>query len=200
VDSGGSFTTAEAIVVIAAGIGGAFLGAIVGALLASGFELWRRGLDAQSAARIIRLETIENLAAVQVALEGLRPPELSNAAWIQHRLTLAPVLNRDDLAGLHHKYRFVNTAQQMLEQLGQSPDSNRTTLEHWSNDLKSEIAMLSTIERLRKGRLIWRLIFGPPTIPTSEDTTTQCELEGESTAQSDQASATTGPSNETAAP
>lgn len=82
-----------------------FGGVTLGAVLSGGFELWRRALNGQSAARLIRVETIENrLRADKLLLGAAVTGAYETSAWQAMRLEIAPFLSELELARLAESY------------------------------------------------------------------------------------------------
>ena len=153
-------------------------GVVVGSTLTALFALWRRVLDAQSAARIIRMELRENRTKVALALRGkigdLYPQD---AAWLQHRITLAPVLGEEELSDLYRDCSLVGQSRLLLDELGKPGRAGARANEHfrdWHKALCERAELLRTIECSSRWKLLWRLLF-----PKKLDPTAMVSEEGE---------------------
>lgn len=86
------------------------VGVVLGAILASLFELWRRALEGQAAARAIRVETLGHRSIIQTVLDEhipLRPfvkERLRTSAWDRYSLSALPFLTEEEYAGIAWSY------------------------------------------------------------------------------------------------
>ena len=140
------------------------LGVLLGGTLTALFEIWRRALDARSAARVVRMETIENRASALATLEEARLEyRLEDSAWLTHRLAVAQILDGQTFSALHHAYGFIGVAQHEMRELGRARRGEET-LRHWADDLTMLISLLAQVERMRIWRLMWSVLGNPPPV------------------------------------
>ena len=139
-------------------------GVLLGALLASVFELWRRALDGQAAARVIRVETMSNRVELQYIVDGAPLLPLLNAdAWQAHRLTLAWFLSELQLIQLANLYADMSKVGQVLEE---KPRETGLHLSHndaqwirrWLKEARQMGATLRGVERGNPLRLALSLL------------------------------------------
>lgn len=152
-------------------------GVVLGGMLTAVFELWRRVLDAQSAARVIRMETAENRAKMALALQGKTGDPPQDAAWLQHRITLAPVLGEEELSDLYRDYSVIGQTLLFLRHLHESGEASPRANLHfrqWHKALCERAELLRTIECSSRCKLLWRLLF-----PKKLDPTAMASEEGE---------------------
>jgi hypothetical protein len=145
-------------------------GVVVGSALTALFQLWRRVLDAQSAARVIRMETAENRAKVGLALRGLKGDPPQDAAWLELRITLAPVLGEEELSDLYRDCSLVGQSRLLLDDLGKPGRAGAQANQHfrdWHKALRERAKLLRTIECSSRWKLLWRLLFPKKLDPTS---------------------------------
>jgi hypothetical protein len=146
-------------------------GVILGAVLSSMFELWRRALDGQAAARIIRQELTVNATKVHIALEGKTGDmSLLDEAWKAHRLTLAPLLSEIDLTRLYREFTFLPQAKRWIDLLAEpkAEKAARENLRVWQDDLTNRGRELRQIESRSRLGLFLKLLWGHRTATQSE--------------------------------
>ncbi len=152
-------------------------GVILGATLASAFELWRRALDAQSAARIIRMEAFENRVKIRMFLDAkTQDVAVQDTAWVQHRITLAPVLSDEELMELYRDYAALGQLRHLMQGTSFPADIPRVQangLPALEGQLTKRVNKLKQVEQSSRGRLIWRLLFRKSTGSRRPDKTTE---------------------------
>lgn len=146
------------VVVALASLGGV----ILGAALAAGLELYRRALDAQSAARLIRIETIDNRAkAEELAAERPIRSRLESAAWRELRLVVAPFLDEVQLIKLAQSYAEARDLQLIpIPSTGHLTLDQRDKLliERWLVRMQDQARRLREIEARNPWLLATRLV------------------------------------------
>lgn len=139
-------------------------GVTLGVVLGSAFELWRRALDGQAAARVLRMETIANRTKVEILLQGKpirTPPESS--AWQELRTQVAPFLDELRLSRLAQSYND-------MQDIGlHKPDrmhfyilvpQDKKWVSEWFERFEGQTPWLRSIEASNPWRLVWRLLWG----------------------------------------
>ncbi|KKL49853.1 hypothetical protein LCGC14_2311370, partial [marine sediment metagenome] len=153
-------------------IGGAFAlgGVVLGAVLASFFELYRRVLDGQAAASLVKYEMWWNRAQVKELLaDSAYESELSDEAWKAHALAVAPLLADADASDLVIFYTTVRHAQSRVNESkakGYVAEKDVEWLRGWREQTLLRSHALTDIARSSRLALIWHLV-GQPRKPTS---------------------------------
>lgn len=114
------------------------VGVVLGALLASAFELWKRALDGQAAARIIRLEIMDNkVKARDVVDVGFYGGPFEMSGWREHRLVVALFLDESDLVRLARSYTWLPGASRVIRVLDEA--SSQSSSLHEPTLLKDDL-------------------------------------------------------------
>jgi hypothetical protein len=141
--------------VVAALLG--LLGVGVGVFLSTLFELWRRALDAQAAARLIRMESVEN----RVKVLGRAPPGfLRSAAWEAHASKIISLLTEMEASRIAQSYAELSRIGLVIEletRTGRTPDGDKG-LWSWVEREKANGKVLRSIEGAKPRHLIGRLL------------------------------------------
>jgi hypothetical protein len=168
----------EAWTIAGVAFGSAVFGALVGGLTTLILEVWRRVLDAVSAVRLIRMELVNNVTVVAMAIdEDAVDVALSDSAWKQYRATAAPLLKQTTLGALYRELGYLPQAQADLGNLDRTIATDRTataqSLSEWSEDLRTRaIELYEVVEKRGKAALMWTLF-------TRSHLSTEEELEAE---------------------
>lgn len=140
-------------------------GVALGAALASAFGLWRLGLDAQGAARVIRFETIENRERVELVLNAqFHPYHLKSDGWNGHRIALAPFLKELEYTKLAWCYSRLDQIPRMVEadlKLAKSQglsDRAKAQLNTWVTEAEQGRRLLRAIESKHPLRLAFSVL------------------------------------------
>lgn len=140
------------------------VGVLIGALLASCFELWRRALDGQAAARLIRFEMLANSNRVDTFLGNIAVfVELPDNAWSALGLTVSSLLSDRDLMELVVAYSGVQYANQRMQSASESKhitDADARWLKDWATLLDKRTNVVARIEDSRRLSLVLRLLLG----------------------------------------
>ena len=141
-----------------------FGGVLIGGALTAVFELWRRVLDGIAAGRLVRMELVDNRSMVEVALAGKKGVRLSDQAWRDQRLSLAPLLTEVELGRLWRDIGLTGHQQEIIEileqQHGENPKPLSNELLEWKDALRERGRELRALEGKRKLALMWRLLRG----------------------------------------
>jgi hypothetical protein len=129
------------------------VGVILGVILGSAFELWKRALEGQAAARVIRIETIENRVAVAKALTShARLMSTQNSAWRDHRLALVPFLTELQFGRIAQAYAGLS----QIEEAEHSRSDDQ--LADWMNLARDNGRVLRRVEAANPWTLALDLI------------------------------------------
>jgi len=90
----------------------AFGGIVVGFVLSSALQLWQRALDAQGAARLIRMETVSNRVKVQ---EGAPSGHLTTSDWQVHAPKIVQFLSEMEMSRVSQSYSELTGLGLMLD-------------------------------------------------------------------------------------
>ena len=142
------------------------LGVFVGAFLAGAFELWRRTVEGQSAARLIRIETIENRVNVERALKvGFRGEQVARVAWDDYRFAITPFISELEIMQLAQSYSLVGKINDRWFPVLKS--GGRQPLGDWIGRVREDARILHHVETASPLVLLIRLVRGRRT--ASED-------------------------------
>jgi len=137
----------------------ALAGAIVGGLITWLFSLWRTVVEGQAAARVIRLEITGNVTELELASDGnWHGLDLSDDAWRQHRLALAPILNEKEIGLLYRDQLHITHIRRLVEAPLGTPGVAQT-LADWNDDLRERRRDLRRIESRSRWALVFRVLF-----------------------------------------
>jgi len=144
-----------------------FGGVLVGGALAGFLELWRRGLDGQAAARLIRIETVENRVNVERAVKyGHRGERVARHAWNDYRLAVTPFLDELQIMQIAESYSLVDKVnERWFEAL---KTGGRTPLNKWVDRLREDGRILRGVEIQSSLKLALRLLKGRRTATSDE--------------------------------
>jgi hypothetical protein len=140
------------------------VGVLVGALLASYFELWRRALDGQAAARLIRVETLENRTRAEKLIQQSRPGlAFAQSAWTQYRLIVAPLLGEIELSKLGQSYAALGELEAEMqryvsEQRAPLPPEALQSMALWLGEVEKNARTLRKVEEASPQGLVIRLV------------------------------------------
>ncbi|MBI4301737.1 MAG: hypothetical protein HY664_03940 [Chloroflexi bacterium] len=157
------------------------VGVILGAVLASMFELWRRVLDGQAAARVIRMETADNRYRIELVLnKNFHWENLKTSAWETYRLIVAPFLEELEFHNLNRSYSLDQIPRMLsadeknarMQQISFPTSKTRKQLEDWLEQTRGLGKRLRRIEATNP----WRLVV---TLLTSRKVATEEEIRKE---------------------
>lgn len=162
---GSGFTATEAWTIAGVGFGAAVLGALIGGLTTLTLEVWRRVLDAVSAARLIRMELVTNRDFIGLALKNRTGAmNLSDEGWRAHRVSLAPILDEIALGKLWRDYGFIGQARLFIQLIHDGTQREQETaknqLQEWHDVLAEHGKSLRVLEGRSKIRHMWTLLRG----------------------------------------
>lgn len=148
------------------GLVGVFIGAFLALFLAVAFELWRKTVEGQSAARLIRIETIENRVNVERAIKvGFRGEQVARVAWDDYRLAVTPFLSELEIMRLAWSYGLVDKINNRWLPVLKS--SGRHPLGGWTARVRENARILRQVEAATPLVLVVGLVRGRRT--ASED-------------------------------
>ena len=148
------------------GLVGVFTGAFLAAFLTAAFELWRRTVEGKSAARLIRIETIENTVNVERALKvGVRGEQVARVAWDDYRFAVTPFLSELEIMRLAESYSLVGKINDRW--LPALKSSGRHSLGDWIARVREYARILRQVEATAPLALVVQLVRGRRT--ASED-------------------------------
>jgi hypothetical protein len=140
---------------VAAGVG--LLGVGVGVCLATLFELWRRALDAQAAARLIRMESVENRVKV---LERAPPAFLRSEAWDTNAPKIISLLKEMEASRIAESYAELSRIGLLIEleaRTTRTAEGDRR-LSIWVERAQANGKVLRAIESAKPRHLMWKLV------------------------------------------
>ena len=139
-------------------------GVTLGVGLGSAFELWRRALDGQAAARVLRAETLGNRTKVEILLDG-KPirshPE--SLAWQELRLQVAPFLDELRLMRIAQSYdelRDFGLARPEGAHFYILVPQDKKWVGEWFERMREQARWLRDIEQSNPWQLVRRLLWG----------------------------------------
>ena len=146
-----------------AGLGGALIGATAIFLL----EFWRQLLTARSAARIIRMELQNNanLCLMSIAYKQHRIDEISDKAWTQFGIHLAPLLPEQALLRMSNDYGALFIVGNWMQKLATEHDKAKAQIIEWLNNVQPSLAILKQMEERRRLAQFFDLLLGRTTFP-----------------------------------
>lgn len=153
--------------------GSALLGAIVGGTFSGLLELWRQIIGGLAASRILRIEMSTNATVIDFVLGDASTPaneriaqnvDFHDEAWLQLRLSVAPLLSESDLGYLQALYAgmpLYRTSAAKLRNAGADPKLE-ANLTGWKRQMMLAQSNLLEMERTGRLPLLWRLLRPQP--------------------------------------
>lgn len=140
------------------------VGVTLGVGLGSAFELWRRALDGQAAARVLRTETLANRTKVEILLDEKPIRSLpESSAWQDLRLQVAPFLDELKLMRFAQSYdelRDFGLARPKGAQFYVLVSQDKKWVSEWFDRMRDQARWLRSIEESNPWKLVWRLLRG----------------------------------------
>jgi hypothetical protein len=142
-------------------------GVVVGAVLISLFELWRKALDGQAAARLMRTETVANRLKV-----NNRAPSshLRTHAWDTYAIKMVPFLEDLELHQIAETYAELSRIGLLLDIEARSGSTQRgeEQVQGWLDRARGDAQMLrNRIEQAKPWSLLPKLLW--PRKPASSE-------------------------------